>query len=198
MIRSLKYLALAILIILAGLGIYSLLNGFSLFTSKEEVSATIIKERVEKVVKLVTVEGNFSEIYNYQHHYFADIWPFRKTALVKVDATVSVGYNMERLSITTDEATRRVFIRGRLSPEILSVDHDISNYNFNNGLFNMINDNDIAEMGKRAKDFIEEKAAESDLFDQAEVQRQELFEMLELALLSAGWELIVEDEKLLN
>ena len=44
-------------------------------------------------------------------------------------------------------------------------------------------------MSARAKDFIEEKALESDLFDQAEEQRKELLDLLAFSLEASGWTL---------
>jgi hypothetical protein len=166
--------------------------------SKEEVSAVVVLERVEKVLKLVTVEGNFSEIYDYQHHVFADIWPFRKKALIRVKARVMVGYDLEKATISVDEATKTVLISGDLQPEILSIEHDLDYYNFENGLFNVITNRDITDMGVRAKAFIEEKAKESDLFRQAEAQKQDMFDFLKLSLASSGWTLKINSPAFLN
>jgi len=160
------------------------------------VSSAVLLERVEKVIKLTTVEGNFSEIYNYKDHIVADIWPLRKKALVRVNATVAVGFNFEEVVITIDETDKIVKIDKMPAPEVLSIDHDIDYYNFENGIFNMINNKDITDMGAKAKDFIEQKALESDLLAQATTQRNELFEILALAIQGAGWKLELEGKPL--
>ena len=151
-------------------------------------------DRVEKVFKLIAVEGNFSEIYNYKHHYFADMWPFRKQALIRVTARVMVGYDLEDLRINVDEDQRTVTIMGNMEPQILSIEDDMNYYNFENGLFNVITNQDITDMSARAKDFIEEKALESDLFDQAEEQRKELLDLLAFSLEASGWTLSFHSE----
>ena len=106
----------------------------------EEISSTILLLRVEKVFKLVTVEGNFNEIYNYENHIFADIWPFRKKALVQVNAKVSVGYDFESVKFIVDEENKTLTLDGDLYADILSIDHNVKNYDFESGLFNPISD----------------------------------------------------------
>ncbi|MEL6124656.1 MAG: DUF4230 domain-containing protein, partial [Bacteroidota bacterium] len=79
--------------------------------------------------------------------------------------------------------------------EILSIDHDIDYYNLESGLFNVITNQDITEMGAEAKEFIAKKAVESDLMRIAEQQRVELFDLLSMALQGAGWELIDRSDR---
>jgi len=194
--RYLKYLVSISLIAFSIIGIISIYTHFNPLKSHTEVSSAVLLERVEKVIKLTTVEGNFSEIYNYKDHIVADIWPLRKKALVRVNATVAVGFNFEEVVITIDETDKIVKIDKMPAPEVLSIDHDIDYYNFENGIFNMINNKDITDMGAKAKDFIEQKALESDLLAQATTQRNELFEILALAIQGAGWKLELEGKPL--
>ncbi len=196
--KIVKPIIYAIVLVFALTGVYYMYQIFSPPKGKEEVNAVVVLDRVEKVMKFVTVEGNFSEIYDYRHHVFADIWPFRKKALVRVKARVLIGYDLEKTSIHVDEATRTVRLDGALRPEILSIEHDLDYYNFENGLFNLITNRDITEMGARAKEFIEEKARESDLFMQAEQQKTEVLELLRLSLEASGWQLVVEERPFLQ
>lgn len=187
-----KKILFVLLLLLASIGLFSSLKFIHGNKSKKEVSAAILLERVEKVMKLVTVEGSFSEIYDYKNHLIADIWPFRKKALVRINAKVLVGYDFERVVIDVDEQNREIRITNLPPPTILSIEDDMDYYNFENGLFNMISNKDITEMGFEAKEFITEKAKESDLFNQAEEQRQDVFEILHMAVEAAGWKLVVE------
>ena len=191
---TLKYIGLIFLTALATYGLISFIQIWKKPKSVEEISSVVVLDRVEKVFKLIAVEGNFSEIYNYKHHYFADIWPFRKQALIRVTAKVMVGYDLENLRIDVDEDRRTVSIIGNMDPEILSIEDDMNYYNFENGLFNVITNQDITDMSARAKNFIEEKALESDLFDQAEEQRKELLDLLTISLEASGWTLSFQSE----
>jgi len=196
--KAIKVILTALLVILSVIGVYHLYKTLSIDLSKKEVEATVLLERVEKVVKLVSIEGHFSEIYDYKHHLIADIWPFRKKALVRVNAKVLVGYDFENMTINTDESQKTLHILQIPPPEILSIEHDLDYYNFENGLFNMISNQDITAMGFEAKEFIRQKASESDLFAKAEDQRREIFDILRLSIEATGWELIVDEATLTN
>ena len=130
-----KNILLVLLTVLACFGIYSIYHKMTTIKDVEEISSTILLERVEKVFKLVTLEGNFNEIYNYENHIFADIWPFRKKALVQVNAKVSVGYDFEEVTFIVDEDNRTLTLDGDLEADILSIDHNVKNYDFESGLF---------------------------------------------------------------
>ena len=52
--------------------------------------STVVMEKVQKVLKLVTVEGQFSEIHQHSEYYGYDISPLRKKALIRVKAKVLV------------------------------------------------------------------------------------------------------------
>ena len=197
--KYLKILTLSLLTFLAVVGLWSISDYWYKWTNpKTEVSATVLLERIEKVVKLTTVEGNFTEIYNYKNHITADIWPLRKKALVRVNAKVAVGYNFENLSINVNHEEHTITIEKFPNPEILSIEHDMDYYNFENGLFNMITNKDITDMGIEAKQFIADKAIESDLFERAEEQKSELFDMLAMAMQVSGWKLKLKTSDLQN
>jgi len=193
-----KNILLILITVLACFGIYSIYHKMTTIKDVEEISSTILLERVEKVFKLVTVEGNFNEIYNYENHVFADIWPFRKKALVQVNAKVSVGYDFESVKFIVDEDNKTLTLDGDLYADILSIDHNVKSYDFESGLFNPISDRDITKMGAEAKEFIKEKAEGSDLYSQAEEQKAELLEMLDWIFQASGWELVTEETVLLN
>ena len=61
----------------------------------------------------------------------------------------------------------------------------------------MITNQDLTEISARAKEFIREKAEESELIDQAEQQKQDFLDLLKLTVESAGWSL-KEENGLLN
>jgi hypothetical protein len=86
--------------------------------STEQVEATVLLERVRPVLKLVTVEGDFSEVITYSDakrrlvrlDQGAPLEPQAGHPLVK--ARASVGYDLEGMGWTFDEATRTVRFTG--------------------------------------------------------------------------------------
>lgn len=159
-----------------------------------EQSSVVMLERLEKVNKLITLDAYFSEVYDHKDYYYYDISPFRKKALIRIKAKVSVGYDFKKINISMDEQAKVVSIHDFPEPEILSIDHDLDYYDLTQGTFNSFTESDYNKLNKNAKDFIRQKAAESDIFDEANAQEIDLIEMFRWILQSAGWTLEIEGE----
>ena len=156
------------------------------------MKASVLLEQVKEVAKLVTVEGRFSEIYDYEDFYGYDLSVFRKKALVRVHAEVLVGYDLEKMKITSEPDSKTIRISNIPPAEILAIEHDLDYYDIQEGIFNSFTGQDYNKINSAAKDFILKKAQESDLFDAAKGQKDNLFEMMRFMVESAGWELKVE------
>lgn len=182
-----KILILLFIIAMFLLGGYSVHRYYQAQLVQKEISAQVLLERVESVTKLISVEGYFSEIYDYKDHYYFDISPFQKKALLRVKAKVSVGYDLEQLKIEANEATKTLIISNIPDPQILAIDHDIDYYDLQNGVFNSFSNKDLTKINQDAKDYIREKANTGDLFLQAEKQSVEMMEMIQFMAESAGW-----------
>ncbi len=166
-------------------------------TTTEEQSV-VLKNRIETVAKMVTVEGYFSEVYDYKSYWGYDFSPFRKKALVRVKAKVSVGYDLEQMKIETRAGEKKVIISNLPDPEILSIDHDLDYYDLSQGTFNTFSAEDYNKINSTAKELIESKAKESDLFITADEQSNKMLEMIEYMVESAGWELEYAPRELKN
>jgi hypothetical protein len=169
------------------LGGYLVHRHYQVQLFQKETSAQVLLERVQAVTKLITVEGYFSELYDYKDHYYFDISPFQKKALLRVKAKVSVGYDLEKLKIETDETTKTLTISNMPDPQILSIDHEIDYYDLQNGAFNSFSSKELTQLNQNAKDLIEENARKSTLFEQAENQSVEMMDMIKLMVESVGW-----------
>ena len=134
-------------------------------------SGVVLLERIKQVAKLVTVEGYFSEIYDYQDYYGYDLSFFRKKALIRVKAKVSVGYDLEKMKITAVSETKTIQLSGIPPAEILSIEHDLDYYDVQEGFFNEFSPDDYDKLNASAKEFIRKKAMESDLTKNASNQR---------------------------
>ena len=178
--KKFKYIIIAIIFVAAVLGAWWIGLKTNMFQKYQEESATVMLDKIEKVVKLVAVEGNISEIYDYKDYYSFDIAPFRKKALVRVTAKVSAGYNFEKMEVKIDEEARIITIINFPDAEILSIDHDLDYYDISQGTFNRFTTEDYNKINSRAKEFIAEKAKDSKLLDAAEEQKAELLDMISL------------------
>jgi hypothetical protein len=171
-----KILATIGIIALCGLVFWGTKNYYSLQikTSVEEESRVLL-EKIEKVSKLITVEGHFSEIYNYEEHWGYDFSPFRKKALIRVKAKVSVGYDLTKMDFKADTKTKTIMISNMPDPEIMSIDHDLDYYDITEGSFNSFEEADYNKMNANAKEKIRKEALNSGLFLSAEAESHERF-----------------------
>ncbi|MEL6638502.1 MAG: DUF4230 domain-containing protein [Bacteroidota bacterium] len=155
----------------------------------EEERSTVLLERIKTVAKLVTVEGYFSEVYDYKSYWGYDFSPFRKKALVRVKARVSVGYDLDQMKIEAQADRKRILISNLPDPEIISIDHDLDYYDLTQGTFNNFTPQDYNKINASAKELIEKQARSSDLFITAEEQSNEMLEMIRFIVEGSGWTL---------
>ena len=159
--------------------------------SKTTEDATVLLEKIQAVTKLITVEGQFSEIYNYNESdgYMLNLWD--KKVLVRVRATVSAGYDLERLRLEADPVTKTVRMSALPEPQILSIDHSLDYYDISEGYFTSFTPDDYNRINQRAKDLIREKAQESTLLPAAREQADKMLELIRFMVESAGWKLVI-------
>jgi len=155
-------------------------------------NASVLLEKIETVAKLTTVEGQFSEVYNYSEYegYFTFLWD--KKVLVRVRATVAAGYDLEQLNLVADPVTKTVRMSALPEPKILSIDHTLDYYDISQGIFESFSPEDHNRINKRAKDLIREQAEKSNLLPAAKEQAGKMIELIRFMVESAGWKLEVE------
>ena len=130
--------------------------------------SSILLEKVKKVCKIVTVEGHFTELYSHQDYKYYNFYPFRKKAILKVDATVHAGYDLQNVEFEMREDIKTIFIKNLPQPTIQSVDTKISYYNISEGTFNSFSTEELTELNHNAREFIMKKSNTSELMTRAE------------------------------
>jgi len=155
---------------------------------KTEEDATVILEKIKTVSKLVTVEGYFAELYNYKDYYAYDWWIFRKKAIVRVKAKVSAGFDLSNLSFDVRPEESLIIIKNIPdSAQIISIDHQLDYYDISEGTFNSFSEADYNKINQNARDFIEQKARQSNLLPKASEQGVNILEAIRFMAESAGW-----------
>lgn len=154
-------------------------------------SSVVLLEKVRTVCKLVTAEGEFAEIYEYNESLpFARPF-FDKKALIRVRAKVSVGYDLSKINFSPDEKSHTLVISNIPPAEIISVEHDLDYYDLTEGLFNRFSTDDYNTMNARAKEFIVSQVHKSSLMKAADDKRNEMLEVMRYMIEQAGWKLLV-------
>lgn len=165
----------------------------------EEVTSTVLLERIRPVLKLVTVEGDLSEVFTYSDHSAAwfdwtkDLGWNRKQAILLVKARASVGYDLEGLGLTFDEATRTVRLSELGRPKLLSLEHDVKYFDLEEGAFAEFSAADHTRMQAQAKARIEQRLPQSGLFEAADQQKETFLTVLRAVVENGGWTFVAGD-----
>lgn len=169
---------------------------YSMFTKKKrreltEHQSTVILDRIKSVCKLVSVEGDFAEIYRYENikDGFMSILSSKKKALVVINAKAHIGYDLKKLRMTADNDRKRIVLTEFPEPEILSIEPDIQFYDVKNGLFNSFSPDDLTQLNQNAKEHIREKIPESGLIDTAKKEALQAVLLIENIVETIGWKL---------
>jgi len=90
-------------LILGAILMYWLYSFFNRKRKKELVKhqSTVLLDKIKSVCKLVSVEGDFAEIYKYENDKegFWNLWTSKKKALVVINAKAQIGYDLKKVSL---------------------------------------------------------------------------------------------------
>ena len=155
-------------------------------------NSTVLLEQVRKVMKLVTVEGDFNELYSREDSWNYSEWVarfpgFKKKIMLRVKARASVGYDLSSTRLTSDEESRTIYLDLPAKPEVLSLEHDVDYYDLDEGVFNHFAPQELTAINAEAKKRIREKIEVSGLYTQAEEQRAEVIALVRAVVESKGW-----------
>lgn len=167
--------------------------GWRYFQTKKltREQSVILIDRVKRVCKFITVEGDFAEIYHYEDvkQKFLNMITSRKKALVIINAKAHIGFDLKKVHMEADEKNKRVIMRSFPNPEVLSIDTTINYYDKRDGYFNRFAASDLSDLQLEAKKHIEDKIPESGLFDVARGEALEAISLIESMVETIGWTL---------
>lgn len=181
------------LLLVVGLLVFFLTKAFYAPSKPtEQISSTVLLERVRPVLKLVTVEGDFSELFTYRSSDATFDWmkrfsPFQKKAILRVKGRASVGYDLEGMNLSIDEENRTVTLLGMDKPKLLSLEHDVDYYDIEAGTFTSFSAADHTRINAQAKEMIRGKVPSSGLYEAAEAQRDDMLMVLRAVVENSGW-----------
>ena len=172
---------------------YLIFNAFSRRNSRKKTDSqsVILLEKMKRVCKLVTVEGDFAEIYHYKSlkDKWVDYFIGRKKAIILINAKAHVGFDLNKIELHSFPEQKLVKITHFPQPEILTVDNDVKFYDKREGWANPFTSNDLTEMNREAKQHIIDKIPESGLFEQAQKEALNSILLMESLAETIGWKL---------
>jgi hypothetical protein len=163
-------------------------------SSKREVTekqSVVLVEKIKSVCKLVSVEGDFSEIYDYKSvkTLFMNLIESKKKAIVKVNAKAMIGYDLSKVTILPNTNSKTITITHFPKAEILSMDANIEYYDKTENLFNKFTSEDLTTINKEAKQVIVDKIPESGLLETANKEVLEAIGIIKSIVETVGWKL---------
>ena len=172
---------------------YAVFARFQWVGKKKKVShqAVVLKEKIRQVCKLISVEGDFAEIYHYESvkDKFFDILLGKKKALILIDAKALVGFNLSKLVIEADEKTKTLKLLQFPQPELLTIETDFKYYDKKEGWLNPFTSADLNEINKEAKQYIIDKIPQSGLINEARKEALNTIQLAESLAAAIGWKM---------
>jgi hypothetical protein len=179
-----------IISILVTLAIVTIFRQFSI-KKRTNSQSVILLDRIKKVCKFITVEGDFAEIYHYEDvkERFLKLVSSKKKALVVINAKAHVGFDLSKIQLESDTKTKTVKLFHFPQPEVLSIETDLNYYDKTDGMFNKFEASDLTELHNEAKNHIMNKVPESGLFDIAKKEALDSVLLIESIVETIGWTL---------
>ncbi|MGA9271430.1 MAG: DUF4230 domain-containing protein [Lutimonas sp.] len=162
---------------------------------KTQAQSVILMEKIRKVWKLITVEGEFAEIYHYENtkERFMSMVSSKKKAVLLINAKAYVGFDLSRIKMEAITEKKMIRLTDFPDPEVLSLETDLRYYDKKDGLFNKFDSSDLTEVNVKAKDHVLDKIPESGLLDTARSEALEAVLLVQNIVETIGWSLDYQD-----
>ena len=156
-----------------------------------ERQSVVLLEKIKNVCKLVTVEGQFSEVYHYENtkERFMSLITSKKKAILLVNAKAQIGFNLSKIKLQANSDSKTIFITDFPQAEILTIETDLKYYDKTEGLFNKFEADDLTSLNKEAKQFIIDKIPESGLVETANKELLEALGIITNIVETIGWKI---------
>ncbi len=156
-----------------------------------KAQSILLLDKIKRVCKFITVEGDFAEIYHYEDvkQKALKLISSRKKALVVINAKAHVGFDLNKVKMNSNSKTKTVVLTHFPQPEVLSIESDINYYDKQDGMFNKFEAADLTDLHTKAKAHIKDKIPESGLYNVAKQEALEAIQLIENLVQTIGWEL---------
>ncbi|NER18151.1 DUF4230 domain-containing protein [Spongiivirga citrea] len=153
--------------------------------------SAILLEKIKRVCKLITVEGDFAEIYHYENtkEKLLKLISSKKKALVIINAKAYVGFDLTKIKMTAKDKSKLIVLESFPQPEVLSIDTNVQYYDKKDGYFNKFEAADLTELNTEAKEHIRAKVPQSGLYGSAAKEALDTILLIEQIVETIGWKL---------
>lgn len=158
---------------------------------KTNQQSLILLDKIKRVCKFITVEGDFAEIYHYEDvkEKFLKLISSKKKALIVINAKAHVGFDLSKVQMRSHLKSKTVVLSHFPQPEVLSIESNINYYDKQDGMFNKFEASDLTELHTKAKEHILDKIPQSGLYNVAKLEALEAIQLIENLVETIGWSL---------
>ncbi|WP_240643103.1 DUF4230 domain-containing protein [Sinomicrobium pectinilyticum] len=158
-------------------------------------NTTLLEKQIKNVGKLIVTEGNYAQVFTFEDSkkFYLDILSARKKALVVVNATAKVSYDLSKIKTEILEDKKTVIITYIPPPE-LEINPKIEYYDIQQDYFNRFDAGDHNKIRKRIENSLRKEIDKSTLMTNS--RNRLLTELHKIYLLtnSMGWTLQYRDQ----
>lgn len=164
-----------------------------------EESTALLQKQIKNVGKLVVTEGTFSQVYSYNdsRKFYLDIFSARKKALIVVNATATVAYDLSKLQTEIDEENKVVRIT-YIPEEEVTINPEIEYYDVTQDYLNQFDAEDYNKIRARIEKSIRKKVEASSLKSNAENRLISELQKIYILTNSMGWTLQYNNQNFSN
>jgi len=183
-----KIFTLLLVFIIGVLSTFLFVEKTKKHTQKEQTQ--VILNGIKKVQKLVVTEGSFSEIYSYEDSdkYFFETLSFDKKAIVAVNATVQISYDLGQLKVEVDSINKIIKLK-HIPKEELTIIPDVRFFDLQQSQFNSFTSSELNTIRQNALAQIKENARLVKLRETAKENLLETLENFFILSQSYGWKI---------
>ncbi|CAM1355243.1 MULTISPECIES: DUF4230 domain-containing protein [Tenacibaculum] len=172
---------------------YFIFQKFALSSKKNltQKQSVVLLDKIKKVSKLITVEGEFAEIYHHENSQekFLGLFTSKKKAIILINAKVLIGFDFRKIKMLADTKSKTISLSEFPQPEIFSIEPSIRFYDIQNGFLNKFSSDDLTKVNAEAKDHISQKVPESNLMQTANREALEAIMLMNSLVETIGWKL---------
>ncbi len=155
-----------------------------------EANTALIQKELKNVGKLIVTEGSYAQVFTYNdsRDLMYGLFDARKKALIVVNATANISYDLSKVETQIDEATKTVTITNIPEPE-LSINPNIQYYDVTQDYLNQFTAADYNKIKSRIEKSLRKKIEASELRTNAENRLISELQKIYILTNSLGWTL---------
>jgi hypothetical protein len=160
-------------------------------TERAEEQSVILIDKIKSVCRLITVEGDFSEIYHYENlkEKYVSLVFGKKKAIILISAKAHIGFDLSKIRMSSDNEHKKIVLTNFPEPELLTVETDFKYYDKREGWANPFTASDLTDITRDAKKHIVDKIPGSGLMEKANKEALSTILLIEKIVETIGWKL---------